>query len=509
MPKSLRVAVGGLWHETNTFAAERTGLTEFESYQLAAGQELLERYGSTRTELGGMIATGKKLGFELQPLIYAAAVPAGTILQEAYEALAERLLGRLQGAMPLDGVLLTLHGAAVAEETLDLDADLLKRVREVVGPSVPILATFDFHANIGTEMVAAADVLIGYDTFPHTDMFDRGAEAAQLLHRIQDKGARPKVAFCKLPLLTVPQMQATGEGPLVELFARLHEFEARSEAITASIALGFPYADVPQLGATVLAYADTAENAKRVADDLAGRLWSQRDRFTPDLLSIPDAVSAAVASHETPVVLVDPADNVGGGAPGDSTHLLAPLLAAGATGAVAVIWDPEVARAAAQVGVCGRFLGRLGGKTDELHGMPVEIEGRVVFSAETSYRHEGSYMHGFTTDMGLTAVLEVAGNLLVVTSLRTMPFDLGQLRCVGIEPAEQRILIVKSARAWQAAFGPIAKNIIFADTAGVCPSNLVHVDYQRCPRPIYPLDKGFTFQTRSAEIEFGASNREA
>jgi microcystin degradation protein MlrC len=511
MTAGARVAIGGIWHETNTFAAEPTGLAEFQSYQFAEGDDLIVRYRPTRTELGGMIAEGGTAGFELVPTIYAAAVPAGIIRQEVYEALADKLTARLRAAGALDGVLLTLHGAAVAERTHAVDADLLGRVRGVVGRDVPVLATFDLHANIGPEMAAAADVLIGYDTFPHVDMFERGAESVRLLQHIRQSGRRPARALCKVPLLTVPQKQPTGAEPLKGLFARLHAMEEQGRILTGSIAPGFPYADVPQLGATVLAYADSRDEARRAAEELARALWAERAAFEPQLTPLPEAMAVANAYDDDagPLVLVDPADNVGGGSPGDSTHLLKALLEAGVRGAVLVLWDPEEAEQAAKAGVGGRFAGLVGGKTDDWHGAPVAIEALVTFAQPASYRHEGSYMQGFTTDMGLTAVLETGGNRIVVTSLRTMPFDPGQLRCVGIEPAAQRILVVKSALAWQAAFGPMARRIIVADTPGACSSNLKHFRYTRCPRPIYPLDLDTDFEAHRLEIENGAIHHEA
>lgn len=496
-----RVAIGGIWHETNTFAAEPTDMEAFHSYQFAEGDDLIARYRGTGTELGGMIAEAEELGLELVPTLYAAAVPAGTIRQDAYDALAERLLARLRDGGRLDGVLITLHGAAVAERTTDVDADLLSRVRACVGADLPIVATFDFHANIGPETAAAADVLINYDTFPHVDMFERGREAARVLARIGEHGQRPARALCKVPLLTVPQKQGTDDEPLAAIFRRLHELEDSGRILTGSVAMGFPYADVPELGAAVLTYAATGAAARGAAEDLAARLWAGREAFSPRLTPVAEAVEAALAHERGPVVLVDPADNVGGGSPGDGTHLLRALLEAGARGAVIVLWDPEAARAAAESGVDSRFAGPVGGKSDDWHGAPVEIIARITFVGEASYSHEGSYMRGFTTSMGLTAVLECAGNKIVLTSLRTMPFDIGQLRCVGIEAAGQRILVVKSALAWQAAFRPLATSVIHADTPGVCSSNLGHFRYARCPRPMYPLDADAAYEIRCAEVQ--------
>ena len=187
-------------------------------------------------------------------------------------------------------------------------------------------------------------------------------------------------------------------------------------------------------------------------------------------------------------MLVDPADNIGGGSAGDGTAVLAALLDARVTGAVVVINDPVAAREASAVGIGGQFRGSVGGKIDKAHGEPVALEGTVRFCDEVSYRHSGSYMTGFITSMGCCAVIEAAGNKILLTSQRTMPFDIEQLRAVAIEPADERILVVKSATAWRAAYGPLAAHTIYLDTPGVCPSNLRRLPYRKRRRPLYPLD---------------------
>lgn len=502
----LRVAFGGIWHESNTFAARPTALEDFRAYQFAEGDELFERYRGTRTELGGMIDGAARHGITLLPTIQAAAVPGGTIRADALDALLARLASGLRRALPLDGVVLALHGAAVAEDTPAADATILARVREVVGPDVPVIATFDLHANIDDGLVGAADLLIGYDTFPHVDMFERGQESVDMLEHLCAQDGRPAAAHCKLPLLTVPQVQSTDAEPLRGVFARLHAMEESGDILCGSIAMGFPYADVAALGASVLAYAEAPEAARQAATAIGRDLWDARPAFVPELASVDDAVARALASREYPVVLVDPADNVGGGSPGDGTEILAALLRQGGIGAVVVLCDPEAARAAADAGEGGRFEGEVGGKSDQLHGDPVRIEGRVVRAGPASYRHSGTYMQGITTDMGLTAVLDCAGNTIVLTSLRTMPFDIEQLRCLDIDPAEQRILVVKSALAWRAAYGPLARTIVYADTPGVCSSNLHRFAYTQIHGSPYPLSEPSAFAPDCQLIQ-GTSGR--
>jgi microcystin degradation protein MlrC len=491
---SWRIAVGGIWHETNTFAADRTGLDAFRAYQYALGEEVLSQYAGTNTELGGMIAAADELGLQLVPTIHAGAVPSGTIARDTLETLCGELQARLRAAGSVDAMLVVLHGAAVAEGVDDADAHMLAAIREVLGPAVPVAGTFDFHANLSATMVSLADILVGYDTYPHVDMAERGQEAAQLLEHILRTGRRPVCALRKVPLVTVPQVQGTGAEPMRGVMALLAEVERWPAVWCASIAMGFPYADVAELGASVLTYGESDESTRTAADTLAYAIWERRDRFVPDLVPVEAAVAEGLAARETPVVLVDAADNVGGGAAGDGTVVLEALIRAGARGAVVLIADPEAVAIAEAAGEGGVFNGPVGGKTDDQHGAPVPLRGRVRRIVDGRYTHQGSYMTGYVTAMGRTAVVDVDGITVILTSLRTMPFDAGQLRSLAIEPVQQRIIVVKSAVAWRAAFGNVARHAIVVDTPGVCASNLGRFAYLCRPQPLYPFESEIAFE---------------
>ena len=489
LPMKKRIAIGGIWHETNGFAAGLTELADFHAYQYAEGAAMLERYRGTGTELGGMIASAGDCAFELLPTVFTGAVPSATIARSALDTLCTGIRAHLAASGRVDGMLLVLHGAAAAEGIDDADAFVLERIREVLPHPLPIAATFDFHANLSEAMVAGADVLVGYDTFPHVDMAERGAEAARLLARLLTSPRRPARALAKVPLLTVPQKQATDREPAKSIMSALHAIEARPEIWCGSVALGFPYADAPHLGASVLVYADDAESAQNAAETVAGEIWSRREEFDIALVPPDDAVVEAVAHPQWPVVLVDPADNVGGGSAGDGTVILESLLRHRAKDAVVVIADPEAVAAAAAAGESGTFEAAVGAKVDDRHGPPVSVRGTVTRLGDGHYVHKGSYMTGYETSMGRCAVVDADGIRILLTSRRTMPFDAEQLRCMGLEPAEQRIIVVKSASAWRAAFESVARHILFVDTPGVCASNLDHFDYRRRPVPAYPLER--------------------
>ena len=489
VPMRKRIAIGGIWHETNGFAAGLTGLDDFHAYQYAEGEALLERYRGTGTELGGMIGAAGQCGFELLPTLFAAAVPSATIARPALDALCDGILVRLDASGAVDGMLLVLHGAAAAEGIDDADAHVLERIREVLPPPLPIAATFDFHANLSEAMVAGADLLVGYDTFPHVDMAERGAEAARHLARMLASTGRPARALAKVPLLSVPQKQATDREPAMSVMSALHDIETRPEIWCGSVALGFPYADAPHLGASVLMYADDTQSARAAARTLAEEIWSRREAFDIALAPPDEAVIEAMRQPRWPVVLVDPADNVGGGSAGDGTVILEALVRHGAKDAILVIADPEAVAVAVAAGEGGAFDAPVGARVDDRHGSPVPVRGTVTRLGDGRYVHKGSYMTGYETSMGRCAVVDAAGIRVLLTSRRTMPFDAEQVRCMGLEPAEQRIIVVKSASAWRAAFESVARHVIFVDTPGVCASNLEHFEYRRRPRPAYPLER--------------------
>ena len=482
-----RIALVGFYHETNTFSATTTDLALFEAYQFVEGDELVASYRGSGTELGGALAEIDRRGDAALGVLFASAIPSGMITRGCLAEIIERIQSGFARIGDFDGVVLVLHGAAAAEGAPDADGEILAVVRAIAGQR-PVVATTDFHANVSARMFALADVILGYDTYPHVDMKDRGAEAAQVLAGLLE-GRRFRKVHRKLPLLTVPQVQSTTDEPMATLMRHLRDVEQRPEIATATIAMGFPYADGLDLGASVLVYGE-AGAAETAAEELAQAIWKVRDLFSPVLLD-PDGIAAIIGpGAQVPVVLVDPADNVGGGAAGDGTVVLERLIAADAQGAVIVMCDPEAAAAAARAGVGGTFHGKVGGATDRAHGAPVEISGRVTYAADTNFVHSGSYMTGVTSQMGLTAIVEAGGIRVVLTSLRTMPFDIEQLRCLGIEPSECRVIVVKSAIAWRAAYGSVAGSVFTIDTPGICPSTLARLRYHSRPRPVVPLDAG-------------------
>lgn len=484
----MKVAIGGIWHETNTFARNTTPLESFHAYQFARGAELFSRYESVRNEIGGMIAGARKNAFELLPLLFAGAVPSGIVTREAFETLAGMLLEDLAALTGPDGVLLVLHGAMVVDGLDDAEGELLRRARALVGDK-PIVATFDIHANLSEPMIEYADVLIGYDTYPHVDVYERGVEATDVIWKLLRHEIEPTIVFQPVPLLSVPQTQGTAQSPLRDIVARRGEMEQDPRVISISVGVGYPYADVARAGMSILVTTnDEMDLAHDYAFELHEMIWDRRDAFRVRNVPVATAVKQAVKSAKAPVILVDVADNIGGGAPGDGTVLLRALMDAHAQAAVMTIADPEAVASAIEAGVGQPVRLDVGGKTDSMHGGPVQVQGIVRLISSGEYVHKGSYMTGQVMRMGRTVVLDCDGIVLGLMERKTMPFDAEQLRSLGIEPADQRIIVVKSAIAWQAAYGDIAREVIHVDTPGICTANLKALPYKNVRRPIFPLD---------------------
>ena len=289
----------------------------------------------------------------------------------------------------------------------------------------------------------------------------------------------------------MPQRQITTAGAMADLFARVHAIERDPAVLVVTLAGGFCYSDVPRAGmAAVVSTAGDAGLARRYARELQALAWSCRAGFVARNLSPTEAVARVCDARPGtgPAILVDVADNIGAGAPGDGTALLSEILRQGVREAAVVVADPEAVGVAFAAGVGGCFSGLVGGKTDRFHGEPVPVSGRVRLLGDGRFVYRGSYMTGQLREMGRTAVLDVAGNDLVLTERKTMPFDSEQLRSVGITPEHCRAIVVKSATAWRAAYEAMASAVLEVDAPGICTVHLDELPFRALTRPIYPLD---------------------
>lgn len=485
----MRVAVGGIYHESNTFFSRPMTLERFAEKDLHYGADIVAHWHGTCSEMGGFLEGAERYGFEPVPTVMAWGMPSGPLDAETFETLSHDLLSRLRAGRPLDGVLLSLHGAMVSETFDDADGEILRRVREGIGPDSPLVVTTDYHANLTEVMVRWSDAIVGYDTYPHVDQADRGLEAASILFGMLTAGLRPRLGLARRPLLPHILLQLTERPPMADAIAMAHELEKRPGMVSVTVAAGFPYTDVPEAGFSVLAVArDEADRARNAAEEVAEFVWQRRAEFQVALPGPEEAVRQALKEGSGLTVLVDVGDNLGAGTPGDGTVLLAELLRQKARDALVLLADPEAVDCSIAAGIRERVRLRVGGKTDRHHGEPVEIAGVVRTISDGVFRNIGPMRDGVVDDQGRTVVIDTGSVLVVLTERRMPMWNLQQLRALGIEPTRLRIIVVKAAIAYRAAYVPVARRIIEVDTPGLAAADIRRFSYKRLKRPMYPLD---------------------
>lgn len=494
--KKARIAVGGISHESNTFSSDPTDLDDFVGRSMRRGHEIQDEFASSQHEVGGYIEGAAIHGLDLVYTMFASAMPSGPVTDNAFDALTSELIERLRQVGPVDGLLLALHGAMVVESYPDGDAEVLRRLRKAVGYELPIVVTHDAHANVAPQEIELSTALVLYKEVPHVDQRERGMHAAQIMAKIIKEGAKPTQAIEKPPLLYNILFHNTNREPMLALVQEARRLEKENPRILGvSVPVGYQYADVPHMGPSVVVVSDgDPELARTEAKRLAAMMWEHRKVMKLDLPNAAEAVKRAMAEPKTPVVLVEMGDNIGGGSAGDSTAILEELLKQSARGYVSAMFDPEAVQHAVTLGIGGDFDMPVGGKSDDLHGAPVRIRGTVQLLyngqyIETAIRHGGRrYL-----DQGLSAVIHAAGstsdlpNVVLINSKRHTPFSLGQLTSAGIVPERQKILVVKAAVAFRAAYEPIAGTIIEVDTPGLTAVNPNRFTYKHARPDLYGI----------------------
>lgn len=474
--RRLRVAVSGLYHETNTFAPGKTTLADFQQEWIKGKEAFYNRYKGTQTSMGGVIDAAVQENVVLVPGLYTYATPGGMVDEEAVDKILSEIGQSLDDE--LDGIILILHGAMVAEKRFDVEGDLLQFVRARRGKDFLIAVTLDLHANISPEMVNNANIIVGYDTYPHVDAYERAVDTVHILASTLRGEQCPVMAWCSARILAVPQQMVTDELPMKELMQAAAEMEKDNRVLKVVVAGGFPYSDVPYAGMSFVVVTDNDQGfAEGCATKLSELAWSSRESFQSKPLSGEDAIRIALAEPTGPIILAEGSDNVGGGAPADGTHLLHELKAAPCRSLI-VIRDREEAVKAFTLGEGSAFEGWIGGKSDKLHGKPYWLKGTIKKISIGSYQHFGPYMAGQWAYMGKTAVVESNLLTVILTEERVPPWDIGHLVSLGLDPADYHIIVAKSAIAWRTAFGSIAKGSIDVDTPGCCSADLSHFDYK-------------------------------
>jgi len=467
-----RIAVGGMQHETNTFAPTKADHDAFVQGggwpSVQSGDPMFEAVAGANIPVTGAIDALRAAGHQLVPLAWAAASPSAHVTDDAFERIVGDLLARLEAAGTLDGVYLDLHGAMVTESHDDGEGEILRRVRAAVGPRVPVVASLDLHANVTHRMVEHADALSIYRTYPHVDMAETGARAARLLMRLVDRGRPFAKAFRQLDYLTGIPSQSTFIEPCAGLYALLERIEARS-GVALSFAPGFPMADFDECGMSVVGYGDDAAAVRAAVDALAGAVADAEPDFALELLGPDDAVRAAMARGTSglPVVLADTQDNPGAGGNGDTTGLLAAMLRQQAQDAVlGLLIDPASARRAHEAGQGATLDFALGGISGVPGHLPLPGRFTVERLGDGRFTCTGPMFRGFRMQLGPMALLRQGGVRVALASVKCQAADREMFRHLGLDPAGQRVVALKSSVHFRADFQPIAREVLVVRSPG-------------------------------------------
>ena len=460
-----RIAIGGFQHETNCFVEPNTDFAYFAAHRdrppLVYGADVTKWLTGTTFAIAGFqkeIAASH----ELVPLLWTSGGAGGLVTRDAFERITGSLVGRLSEAMPVDAVYLDLHGAMVTEDFEDGEGEVLRRVRAAVGGKVPVAISLDYHANVTPEMVAQSDALIAYRTYPHVDRVETGQYAARAMQVLLERGRPTGRALRKPPFLIPLNGQCTLVEPSKRITAKSKVVEG--DLVNLSYLAGFPPSDLHWCGPSVIAHAWTQEAADRAADEMLAEIEAQEARFAEKMVSPQEGVARAIERARTakrPVVIADTQDNPGCGGTSDSTGLLKALVAAGAKDTVlGFLCDADAAKAAHAAGEGAEIRFALGGRSGPQGVTPLEATWRVARLGSGKFRTDGVVVGGRDVDVGLMALLELGGVRVAVTSKRLQAYDQAPFRHLGVEPANQKILALKSTCHYRGEFEPIADEVI-------------------------------------------------
>ncbi len=469
-----RIAVGGFQHETNTFAPIKASFDKFERPDawpgLCQGERLLSSVDGVHIPITGAVDHFRLSGHDIVPLVWSSATPSAHVQEDAYERIVGMMLADLKAALPVDGVYLDLHGAMVCAHFEDGEGELLRRVRALVGPDIPVSVSLDLHANVTEEMVRYADALDIYRTYPHIDMGETGARAARHLEIFMSTGGRWAKAFRRPDFLVPLNFGCTDIDPAKGLYEKaLPRALAGGGTTAAALAMGFPLSDIAAVGPSLVVYGDSQSGVDAVANDFLDALTKEEARFGDRIWQPDEAVAEATrlaAGSSRPVVLADTQDNPGGGGTGDTTGMLRALLAAKTEGAVVGLFnDADSAEKAHRAGVGAQITLQVGGKLNP-GDSPVTVEGRVEKLGDGRFVGTGPMWGGANYEMGLCALIDVDGLKVAIASKPEQTGDQSMYRHLGIEPSEMKVIALKSSVHFRADFAPIAEAVLTVAAPG-------------------------------------------
>jgi microcystin degradation protein MlrC len=480
----MRLFYAALALEANTFLPIPTSYQAFvEKIYYPPGKHP-EKSGHQTGAIGAARAAARRGGFELIEGSCYAAQPGGAAAQAAYERMRDEILGQLKAALPVEGCLFNLHGAMVAHGYDDCEGDFLERVRALVGPKAVIGVELDPHCHLTIKRCTAADVIVLFKEYPHTDFAERGEEMVDLTLRAIRREIKPvKSVFDCRTIQSFP----TSIQPMRGLVDKIMALEGKNRVLSVSIAHCFYYGDAPECGARILVLTDdTKQHGDKLAEEIGRELIALREQAAPPEYSVDGAIDAALAHPGGPVVIADTTDNAGGGAPSDNTTFIHRLIARGIeSAAVAPIWDPMAVRMAFDAGEGARLPFRFGGKTAKASGAPVDAEVEIVRCVRNAFQS----FSGATVGIGDAASIRMGGVEAVLISTRAQGMGIDLFSNLGIDPKQRKILVVKSNQHFYASFSTVAAQIIYAEGDGPLPRHYAKLPWKKVQRPIWPLDQ--------------------
>ncbi len=503
-----RILTAGLFHETHTFV---DGLTGWGDFEVVVGADVFKKRGDA-SPTDGFLEAAERVGFDVIPTVDARATPSGTVADGAFEAFWTEFANRARPALAtgVDGIFLVLHGAMVTESHADLEGEFLARIRALPGGvDVPIFGVLDLHANVTARMCTLANGLVMYRENPHTDARHAAQRGTALLARCLREGCRAHMEWARPPLVWSPPATGTATDPMQALERWALELERSQPDIWAcNVAAGFSFADTPDTGVSLSVVTVGAPGCARPWLEMGAQLaWASRASADVSYPPVEDVVAGLVAAGRIgpgaargawPVILVEPADNIGAGAPGSGTGILRALVAQGIPNSLVVINDPAAVLGLADLPVGGQRRIAMGGLGSKQDAGPVTLDVTLQARSDGSFTLEDKQSHlasmaGTRIEMGACAVVQGSGVTVLLTSRKTPPFDLGQLRSQGLEPRKFAVIGVKAAVAHRRAYDPIADASYWVDTPGPCSSNLTRFPWRRLRRPVWPLDRDAPF----------------
>ena len=483
-----RIAVGGILTECNHLGGLPIDMSIYEACELYRDEEVLQL---TTSVVGGMLDGLRQGGAEPVPLIFASALSGGPITRDCYRQLRGEWLGRLESALPVDGVLLPLHGSALVEGLDDPEGDMIHAARHLVGPDVPVVVTLDLHAHVTPEMVRHADALLAWETYPHLDQYGTGQRASRLLlDRLAGK-CRPTMAMGKVPVITSAINGSTNDDdPFAELMRYTKSLEQQAGVLSTSLFLVHPYMDCENMGSGALVITDNdLPLAETLAGDIARRYWERRHDLEPEIFTPVEAIAKGMQVDGGPTILVEAADCCGGGAAGDSIATLSALVDSGVNvRSIVPVVDPQAAQACHEAGEGVTLSLAIGHKLDPRWGSPRTFTGKVERLSDGNFVYTGGQWEGHHEHMGPTAIFRIGAVQVIITSRATYDWMDEQIRTVGLDPAQAKFIVAKNPMNYRQAYGAIAKAVVVLDTPGPTPATLKHVRFKKLSRPYFPAD---------------------